>query len=289
MISFDDLDLEVPVDSPKYCAENPNQNSLSTGEDLCCAYTWIKIGSTIDPEQRYCGHSEDNSLELKPFISNSNRLWIKFHTAIKVKGGRGFHLSYIVGPPKSQKCKSDEFHCENGKCILSNWKCNGRNECGDGSDERNCDDICLGANQVKCGSVNSHNRGAAGCYSFPKERCDFIWNCENGADERGCGGCPNDMFMCRTGLSCFSEAKKCDGVMDCLDFTDELNCGFCGHNKTLCGPMSLTQCYDPFTSKCNRILDCPNGEDEIGCIHGCHNKILCSSGSGCYSPEERCK
>jgi len=26
----------------------------------------------------------------------------------------------------------------------------------------------------------------------------------------------------------------------------------------------------------------------MGCFRGCHNKILCSSGSGCYSGEERC-
>ena len=34
---------------------------------------------------------------------------------------------------------SYSFHCNNLKCIQKSFQCNGVNDCGDGSDERDCD------------------------------------------------------------------------------------------------------------------------------------------------------
>ena len=35
-------------------------------------------------------------------------------------------------------CSDDLFRCKSGKCINLIWRCDGYNDCGDGSDEKNC-------------------------------------------------------------------------------------------------------------------------------------------------------
>ena len=35
-------------------------------------------------------------------------------------------------------CESNEFYCNNGQCLDESNRCNGRDDCGDYSDEINC-------------------------------------------------------------------------------------------------------------------------------------------------------
>lgn len=41
-----------------------------------------------------------------------------------------------------QVCSSNSFHCNNGRCINSAWKCDNNDDCGDDSDELDCPQNC---------------------------------------------------------------------------------------------------------------------------------------------------
>ena len=47
-------------------------------------------------------------------------------------------LSLFVTASLYRNCTGAEFRCDNSRCLNSRIKCDGNNDCGDGSDEKNC-------------------------------------------------------------------------------------------------------------------------------------------------------
>jgi suppressor of tumorigenicity protein 14 len=74
------------------------------------------------------------------------------------------------------QCKTNEFKCDNGRCVNKSLRCNGvKDGCIDGSDEKGCD---CPTGHLKCSDKKciKHDR-----------LCDSIKDCQDGMDERHCG------------------------------------------------------------------------------------------------------
>ncbi|XP_025109713.1 low-density lipoprotein receptor-like isoform X3 [Pomacea canaliculata] len=210
------------------------------------------------------------------------------------------------------ECTSTQFQCNNKHCISLAWRCDGDDDCHDGSDERNCPSVTCADSDFKC--VNDSKciplrwkcDGAADCDDQSDEDthlcsqvtcgqdqfmcsdgncvintwvCDGEKDCEDGLDEKQCNSTchPNTEFTCADG-QCIDIRWKCDTHHDCSDKSDEENCpnNTCGEFQFMCNNSHCIQS----TWKCDGDEDCQDGSDEDNCF---------STGGTCRKSEFQCK
>nr|XP_019821577.1 PREDICTED: very low-density lipoprotein receptor isoform X2 [Bos indicus] len=155
---------------------------------------------------------------------------------------------------RKAKCEANQFQCTNGRCITLLWKCDGDEDCTDGSDEKNCVKKTCAESDFVC------NNGQC----VPNRwQCDGDPDCEDGSDEspEQCRNvtCSSDEFTCSSGR-CISRNFMCNGQDDCSDGSDELDCAppTCGPHEFQC---STSSCI-PISWVCDDDADCSDQSDE---------------------------
>ncbi|XP_066541688.1 ST14 transmembrane serine protease matriptase a [Hoplias malabaricus] len=193
--------------------------------------------------ERLCGTLQANTVR----TSNTNKMTVVFSSDSSLVD-RGFDATYVAFEP-TNPCP-DKFQCSSKRCISLELRCDGWNDCGDNSDERNC----------KCDtSMISCKNGLCKPMFW---KCDGVDDCGDRTDEMDCASCKPDEFVCGNG-KCISMKQKCDGHNDCSDNSDEADCGRasiqCTVNNYVC---KNGQCLSKVNPECDGVKDCTDGSDE---------------------------
>uniref|UniRef100_A0A915I0F3 GST N-terminal domain-containing protein n=1 Tax=Romanomermis culicivorax TaxID=13658 RepID=A0A915I0F3_ROMCU len=157
-------------------------------------------------------------------------------------------------------CPANFTMCRNLYCVSLKFRCDGFDDCGDGTDEEKCDakeriSRTCARNKFKCSLGPCISRlslcdGVTGHYTRPLGRNGMECNrrnvterkgkfflhsvrledCPQGEDEIGCSMkpkqsyCQKGYFQCLDVDGCIPGDWVCDGEADCNDASDERNC-----------------------------------------------------------------
>ena len=211
------------------------------------------------------------------------------------------------------------FKCEDGSLIADVLVCNGRRDCRNSEDERQCP-MCSSAisdlQSCVC-DMFYYQCDGGGCLHYD-HMFDSFADCPGGDDEFYCihdnkfpyfnknlltgsfvtdlcDPPSGDMLMCRTKLQCYSSSAICHydhsgGVMAHCEDGSHINTGSKCHFIECRQHFKCMMSYCIPTRKiCDGIVDCPVGEDEANCDrYICPGHMRCSGVTYCVPPHEIC-
>ncbi|VEN44848.1 unnamed protein product [Callosobruchus maculatus] len=198
----------------------------------------------------------------------------------------------------SNSCTIHQFSCSNNKCISITSRCDGRDDCGDNSDEQHCDlYLCKEPSFFRCRNSRC----------IPKALvCNDENDCIDYSDEENCDSfkmqlnnstshCEPGFWQCMDKV-CISHSWLCNGIQDCPDGSDEES-GCEDAKKMPCDEFrcGTGRCL-PHQWRCDGHDDCSDASDEKDCEHyvpvaECtpdNQKFLCSDNSTCLDIGRAC-
>ncbi|KAI4497451.1 hypothetical protein M0802_007462 [Mischocyttarus mexicanus] len=188
--------------------------------------------------------------------------------------------------------QSSELQCRNGQCVPLDSRCDGVNQCEDGSDENGCTlnvstlrptttDIVDVSKDYGWSSATEVTSAFEERTSTEKKNDDDDDNnVEDSTSRRVSNKCrADDVVRCEDGSRVICSVQRCDGVPDCENGADEIGCPHpgCKFGEFAC---DVRRCILE-SQRCNFVEDCQDGSDE----HNCNYPTCTSSQFKCKNEE----
>ncbi|XP_072042841.1 uncharacterized protein [Amphiura filiformis] len=192
--------------------------------------------------------------------------------------------------------KEGDRRCSNSRCIAPELFCNGKDECGDNSDEANCQTTPMVSTALPSSTEVFMTTDSDSCREGYFECspggqcienifvCDELIDCEETYEDELYCSCKNETYFRCDNVRCIDPDLICNEVDDCGDKSDERNCS-CNEDEFACsddGPCISN------TNVCDSLPDCKDTKaDEKNCPCQNTNHFRCAN-LRCINPRLKC-